>query len=198
MPNWADGEAIRPMAPEAACCAVSGGWRESSRSGNLGRAHDCETLLAAARLLARRSATSHSRSGGGFHFARLRDTELANVQVRGYVPKDRLADSLAACDVHRDAAARFRGLIVPSKFYSIAAAGRAAIFVGDPDGEIGARDRTVQVRGHRGGGRCFARACRRNQGPVLSSGSAARHGRAGARRVRTRMGQAHCARAGVE
>jgi colanic acid biosynthesis glycosyl transferase WcaI len=28
------------------------------------------------------------------------------------------------------------GLIVPSKFYGIAAAGRATIFIGDPDGEI--------------------------------------------------------------
>ena len=30
----------------------------------------------------------------------------------------------------------FEGLIVPSKFYGAAAAGRAVIFVGDPDGEI--------------------------------------------------------------
>ena len=29
------------------------------------------------------------------------------------------------------------GLIVPSKFYGIAAAARPAIFVGDPEGEIG-------------------------------------------------------------
>jgi len=28
------------------------------------------------------------------------------------------------------------GLIVPSKFYGIAAAGRPAIYIGDPDGEI--------------------------------------------------------------
>ena len=29
------------------------------------------------------------------------------------------------------------GLIVPSKYYGIAAAGRPAIFIGDPEGEIG-------------------------------------------------------------
>jgi glycosyltransferase involved in cell wall biosynthesis len=28
------------------------------------------------------------------------------------------------------------GLIVPSKFYGVAAAGRPAVFVGDPEGEI--------------------------------------------------------------
>jgi colanic acid biosynthesis glycosyl transferase WcaI len=33
------------------------------------------------------------------------------------------------------------GLIVPSKFYGVLAAGRACIFIGDPEGEI-----AVQVR----------------------------------------------------
>src|SRR6185503_5755376 len=47
IPNWADGTAIRPMAPIAKEGKFVVGY-----SGNLGRAHDCETVLAAARLLA--------------------------------------------------------------------------------------------------------------------------------------------------
>jgi glycosyltransferase involved in cell wall biosynthesis len=106
-------------------------------SGNLGRAHDCETPLAAARLLAGEPDVVFSFTGGGYRFARLREAGLANVQVRGYVPEDRLGESLAACDVHLvTLLPAFEGLIVPSKFYGAMAAGRAVIFVGDRDGEI--------------------------------------------------------------
>jgi glycosyltransferase involved in cell wall biosynthesis len=140
VPNWADGSAVRPMAPGVS--ALRREWGFEGRfvvgySGNLGRVHDCETLLAAARLLAEEHDVVFSFVGGGFNFPRLLAAELANVSVRGYVPEARLGESLAACDVHlvtlRPA---FEGLIVPSKFYGAAAAGRAVIFIGDPDGEI--------------------------------------------------------------
>jgi glycosyltransferase involved in cell wall biosynthesis len=59
------------------------------------------------------------------------------VQLRDYVPEARLGESLAACDLHLvTLLPAFEGLVVPSKFYAVAAAGRAVIFVGDPDGEI--------------------------------------------------------------
>jgi len=140
VPNWADGMAIRPMAPGES--ALRREWGLEGKfvvgySGNLGRAHDCETLLAAARLLAEERDVVFSFTGGGFHFARLRAAGLANVQVRGYVPEARLGESLAACDVHLvTLLPALEGLIVPSKFYGTAAAGRAVIFVGDADGEI--------------------------------------------------------------
>ena len=55
VPNWADGAAIRPMASGAS--ALRREWGLEGKfavgySGNLGRVHDCDTLLAAARLLA--------------------------------------------------------------------------------------------------------------------------------------------------
>jgi glycosyltransferase involved in cell wall biosynthesis len=140
VPNWADGAAVRPMATGAS--ALRREWGLEGKfvvgySGNLGRVHDCETLLAAARLLAGEQDVVFSFTGGGFHFPRLREAGLANVQVHGYVPEDRLADSLAACDVHLvTLLPAFEGLIVPSKLYGVMAAGRAVIFVGDPDGEI--------------------------------------------------------------
>lgn len=138
--NWADGAAIRPMA--SATSALRGEWGFEGKfvvgySGNLGRVHDCETLLAAARLLEEEHGVKFSFTGGGFHFPRLRAAELANLSVRGYVPGGRLGESLAACDVHLvTLLPAFEGLLVPSKFYAAAAAGRAVIFIGDPDGEI--------------------------------------------------------------
>ena len=139
-PNWADGAAIRPMATEASGLRREWGFEGKfvvGYAGNLGRAHDCETLLAAARLLEGERDIVFSFAGGGFHFARLRESGQVNVQLRDYVPEARLGESLAACDLHLvTLLPAFEGLVVPSKFYAVAAAGRAVIFVGDPDGEI--------------------------------------------------------------
>jgi colanic acid biosynthesis glycosyl transferase WcaI len=140
VPNWADGAAIRPMPPGES--ALRREWGVDGKfvvgySGNLGRVHDCETVLAAARLLASEPAVVFSFTGGGFHFDRLRAAGLANVSVRGYVPEARLGEGLAACNVHLvTLLPELEGLVVPSKFYAAAAAGRAVIFVGDRDGEI--------------------------------------------------------------
>lgn len=140
VPNWADGAAVRPMAHGSN--ALRREWGLEGKfvvgyAGNLGRAHECETLLGAARLLADERDVVFSFTGGGFHFAHLRQAGLVNVSVRGYVPEENLGESLAACDVHLvTLLPAFEGLIVPSKFYATAAAGRAAIFIGDAGGEI--------------------------------------------------------------
>jgi glycosyltransferase involved in cell wall biosynthesis len=148
VPNWADGAAIRPMAPAASALRREWGFEGKfvvGYSGNLGRVHDCETLLATARLLAGDRNVVFSFTGGGLHFARLRAAGMPNVHVRGYVPVGRLGDGLAACDAHLvTLLPGLEGLVVPSKFYGVAAAGRAVIFVGDPDGEIA---RIIAARG---------------------------------------------------
>ena len=52
-------------------------------------------------------------------------------------PREQLAESLSVADVHLiSLRPELEGLIVPSKYYSVAAAGRPAIFIGDPKGEI--------------------------------------------------------------
>jgi glycosyltransferase involved in cell wall biosynthesis len=54
-----------------------------------------------------------------------------------YQPRERLGESLSAADVHLvSLRPELEGLIVPSKFYGICAAGRPTIFVGDANGEI--------------------------------------------------------------
>ena len=68
----------------------------------------------------------------------VRAQSFANVQFRAYQSRDNLAESLSLPDVHLiSLRAELEGLIVPSKYYGIAAAGRPAIFIGDPQGEIG-------------------------------------------------------------
>lgn len=63
--------------------------------------------------------------------------DLPSVTVLPYQPRERLAESLSAADAHLvTLRPDLEGLIVPSKYYGIAAAGRPAIFVGDADGEI--------------------------------------------------------------
>ena len=140
IPNWADGAALRPMPPESSALRREwglGGKFVVGYSGNLGRAHDCEALLAAARMLEDEPGIVFSFTGGGYHFARVRAAGLSNVVTHDYVPEEQLGDALAACDVHLvTLLPALEGLVVPSKFYSIAAAGRPVIFVGDPEGEI--------------------------------------------------------------
>jgi glycosyltransferase involved in cell wall biosynthesis len=54
-----------------------------------------------------------------------------------YQPRERLAETLGVADVHLVSLnPKLEGLVVPSKFYGIAAAGRPAIFIGARDGEI--------------------------------------------------------------
>jgi glycosyltransferase involved in cell wall biosynthesis len=62
---------------------------------------------------------------------------LRNVRLMGYQPRDRLGESLGVGDIHLVfLRAELEGLIVPSKFYGIAAAGRPTVFIGSCDGEI--------------------------------------------------------------
>jgi hypothetical protein len=67
----------------------------------------------------------------------VKDLELTNVSFQPYQPLDRLALSLTVPDVHLvSLKPELEGLIVPSKFYSVLAAGRPVLFVGDPKSEM--------------------------------------------------------------
>lgn len=124
--NWADAS-IAPL-PKRHTGFVAG------YSGNLGRAHEFETILAAMR------ATPEMRyriTGGGAQLEKVRAAAPPNVTFESYVPRERLAESLGGVDVHLvSLLPGLEGLIVPSKLYGILAAGRPAIFVGDPEGEV--------------------------------------------------------------
>ena len=152
--NWADSALISPLPPEES--ALRQEWIPGDRfvvgyAGNLGRAHDIDTVLAAMTLLQERAKKSPSDLaakvmfvfiGGGAQRASLEREALkrglSNFRLRPYQPKERLGETLGVADVHLVSLnPNLEGLIVPSKFYGIAAAGRPTIFIGAEHGEIG-------------------------------------------------------------
>ncbi len=145
IPNWSDGDAIRPM--DARKSPLRREWGLSDKfvvgySGNLGRAHEFDTLLDAAERLRERTDIVFLFIGGGHKRDRVageaRRRGLTNVMMQPLQPADRLQDSLAVPDVHVvSLLPSMEAFVIPSKFYGIAAAGRPTLFIGDPEGEIG-------------------------------------------------------------
>lgn len=145
IPNWADDGAVVPIAD----CDnhLLAEWDLSGKfvvgySGNLGRAHEFDTILGAAEQLKANHEVVFLFIGGGAQLAPVKaavaDRKLQNVIFKAYQPREMLAYSLGVADLHFVALQpSLEGLIVPSKFYGIAAAGRAVAFIGDRDGEIG-------------------------------------------------------------
>ena len=144
VPNWADTSAITPR--PAADTLTRRRHALAARfvlgySGNLGRAHDFDTLLGAARLLRSEPRFAFLITGAGARAEALKQAVAAegldSFVFQPFQPAAMLGDSLAAADVHLvSLLPALEGLIVPSKVYGVLAAGRPTIFVGDPDGEI--------------------------------------------------------------
>lgn len=142
--NWADGAVIRPTDPRQS--RLRGEWGYTGRfiigySGNMGRAHDIETLVAACVALKNDPDIGFVFTGGGAKRSvvqrAIAEHQLDNLRLLPYVDVNRLSESLGACDAHLvSLLPSAEGLIVPSKFYGIAAAARPAIFVGDEQGEV--------------------------------------------------------------
>jgi colanic acid biosynthesis glycosyl transferase WcaI len=142
--NWADGDAIRPRAEASNRLRVEWGLQGKfvvGYSGNMGRVHEFGTILGAAEALRRRVDIVFVFIGGGKHREWIEEEArrrgLGNVQFRPYQSRERLAESLSVPDLHLvSLRPELEGLVVPSKFYGIAAAGRPTIFVGAREGEI--------------------------------------------------------------
>lgn len=144
IPNWADDRAILPL--PAAENPLIAEWGLAGRfvagySGNLGRAHEFGTVLDAAESLRGDGRMLFLIIGSGARLAELQGEVvrrgLQSFMFRPYQPRERLALTLGAFDLHLvTLQPSLEGLIVPSKFYGIAAAGRPVAFIGDRDGEI--------------------------------------------------------------
>lgn len=142
--NWSCAEDLRPLPP--AQVGLRAQWGLEGKfvvgySGNMGRAHEFWTLLDAAQSLRPRRDIVFLFIGGGAQRARIEEDAvrlgLDNVVFKPYQPLSRLAESLCVPDVHLvSLQPALEGLIVPSKYYGIVAAGRAVICIGRRDGEI--------------------------------------------------------------
>lgn len=144
IPNWCDDEEIQPIA--ALDNPLRREWGLGGRfvvgySGNLGRAHEFETVLAAAERRRSDPGLCFLFIGGGNKFAELADATRARgvdhlFRFQSYQERALLKLSLGVADVHLiSLRPEVEGLIVPSKIYGIAAAGRPIIAVAASDGE---------------------------------------------------------------
>lgn len=144
IPNWADPATVAPQPSETSATRQRLGLAGRfviGYSGNLGRAHEFDTLIGAARLLRAERQFAFLITGAGAKADALREVVRAegldSFFFQGYQPAELLSDSLAAADVHFvSLLPALEGLIVPSKIYGILAAGRPALFIGDTSGDL--------------------------------------------------------------
>jgi glycosyltransferase involved in cell wall biosynthesis len=141
---WA--EPGTPAVPRGAPNRYRAEWRAGERivvmySGNFGLGHDFETIVDGISALRDDPRFLFAMVGGGKRkpgvLAALRERGIANVVDAPYQPRESLGELLAAADVHLvSLAPGMEGIMVPSKFFGVAAAGRPVVCVGSPRGEI--------------------------------------------------------------
>lgn len=113
-------------------------------SGNLGRAHEWETLLDAQALLERRGVDARLLFQGGgpsWKFAQAKAVTLGlkRCDWQGYATAEDLTASLLRCEVLvATQLPAVRGLLWPSKLALMITLPRPILFVGPPDGAIAA------------------------------------------------------------
>ena len=112
-------------------------------AGNIGRAYDFELVLRCAARFKDDPRFVFLFVGDGAQRRALeeecRRENLANVLFKPYQPDGRLAETVAAADCHFISPnPSTDGLLMPSKLYAILAAGRPVIYIGSPEGSVGA------------------------------------------------------------
>ena len=143
--NWCNDEQITPITHAENPLRREWGLEDKfvvGYSGNLGRAHEFNTVLDASERLRDNPRIVFVFIGGGHLWEELvgavKQRKLEQ-QFRffPYQKQELLKYSLAAADVHWiSLRPDLEGLIVPSKFYANAAAGRPVIAIAAKDGEI--------------------------------------------------------------
>ncbi len=137
--NWSDGSLVRPLAGPSTF-REEHGWTEKfvlMHSGNLGMGQDLDPLIDAADLLRDEPDIVIAIVGEGMRKAHLQAEVqrkgLSNVEFLPFQPKENLADSLGAADVHLVSHRRgMEGFQVPSKLYGVLATGKPCIAVVEP------------------------------------------------------------------
>lgn len=142
--NWSDGNMITPITREQNPLRKE--WCLENRlvvgySGNMGRAHEFNTILDAAEKLRNHDDIVFLFIGGGAGRKLLEDEKqrrgLNNLIFKPYQSRDQLSISLSLPDIHLiSLLPALEGLIVPSKFYGIAAAAKPTLYIGARDGSI--------------------------------------------------------------
>jgi glycosyltransferase involved in cell wall biosynthesis len=137
--NWCDPGAIVPMPKSQNWFALKHGLTEKFTvlySGNMGRCHDIDTILAAAILLKDQPIQFVFIGNGAKRqpaIAQVQQLGLQNVLFLPYQDKETLPYSLTACDLSLvSISPGMEGSIAPSKFYSALASGRPIAVIAEP------------------------------------------------------------------
>lgn len=135
IPHWSVVEPIEPKDPKATRLWGELGLHDKfvvQYSGNMGLWHDLETIIRAADLLENYARVHFLLIGGGIKRAAAErlasDLRLTNITWLPYQERDRLADSLACCNVALiSQLGPLAGVAVPCKLYGILASGKAVL-----------------------------------------------------------------------
>lgn len=140
IPNWADVDEIHPLPRDTNRILREHdllGAFVVQYAGNLGRTHDVETLLEAARLLQVRRDIRFLIAGDGAKRPLVERAALPNVTFVGRQSRAHLAELLAACDLSVIALNKgMRGVSVPSRMYNVLASGRPILGICAADSEL--------------------------------------------------------------
>jgi len=142
--NWADGEEIYPLGPEAnpfrqEMCLV--GQFVVSYSGNMGYSHSFSPITDAMERLKDQEQIRFLIIGEGIGKAEIEEfvanRGLQNVQLLPFQPRERLCQSLNAADLSLvSLRPEAEGQVMPSKLYGYMAAGKAIIAIAPEASEI--------------------------------------------------------------
>ena len=142
--NWSDGDIIKPVDRKSNYLAKEWGLEDKfvvCYSGNMGRAHEFSTILDAVEILKPNKNIVFLFIGDGakrqWLESQVKERDLCNMVFKPYQDFSKLSYSLSIGDVHLiSLIPELEGLIVPSKFYGVMAAGRPSFFVGSDVAEI--------------------------------------------------------------
>jgi colanic acid biosynthesis glycosyl transferase WcaI len=135
--NWADGRLIRPLPRPAENTALTFLY-----SGNLGLAHDVNTLFEAMKHFKHDARFRFVFAGGGSLRKKLeiscREEQISTAEFRPYSTRASLSQSLASGDIglvtQRESCL---GSVVPSKVYGLLAAARPILYIGPAASTVG-------------------------------------------------------------
>jgi colanic acid biosynthesis glycosyl transferase WcaI len=142
IPNWVDTTALTPVPSDNAWAKANGfeGRFVVMHSGNVGHAQDLDSLIRATKLLDDVDDLSVAVVGGGTRHAELvalaRELRADRVRFPPHQPRETLAESLSAADLHVVGLARgLAGYVVPSRLYGVLAVARPVICAADAESE---------------------------------------------------------------
>ena len=146
--TWAELCRTEPLVtrPTLACNAFRSEWNIGDRfvveySGNCGVGHDVSAVCQAMLTLREDDGIRWVFAGGGATRPRIQEFvarhDIRNVVMRPYERRERLGELISLGDAHMVLVADgFDGLLVPSKFYGVMAAGRPTLYVGPSGSEV--------------------------------------------------------------